>query len=497
MTKRKLFGMMACVLALGTAGAAAVSMTKNGNVQTTGAPVTEVIVTAQSPHTGDIAMQEEFAGSIHPDESVEVFPKISGDILKAYFQVGDRVEAGQLLFEIDSTDLQISYNASVAQIEASRIQADQKLGSGYDSNLISLKSQLDSTQAALNSARSNLKNLNDDADDDLLNAQKAEDKYLAAMKAADADKAQHEPGSEDYKKAEQEYQNAKLSYDLAHAQVKDLDDDDDPTLRSARTSYRNAQIAYNAAKEAYDQAAGISRKDTEKTVEADLRASELKLESQAKQLEYAKVYAPISGVIEEKDVEDFGKASPQSAAYIISNKELMVAEFSVSEEVADTLEIGQTVEVEKADRTTTGTISEIGTLADSVSGLYTVKATVEDPAFATRSGSIAKIHVNTQKADGTVLLPVDCIYFSKGDAYVYCYKDGTAVKTPVEIGISNGTETQILSGLSASDVVINTWHPRLLDGASVTLKSDIQSTSAANSPLKVKEPNQSNGNQGE
>ena len=497
MTKRKLFGMFACVLALSTAGAVTISMTKTGNAQATDAPVTEVVVTAQSPHIGDIAVREEFAGSIHPDELVEVFPKISGDILKAYFQVGDRVEAGQLLFEIDSTDLQLSYNVAAAQVEANRIQADQSLGSGYDANLILLKSQLDSAQTTLNSARSNLKNLNDDADDELLGAQKAEDKYLAAMKAADDEKARHEPGSEEYKKAEQEYQQAKMGYDLAHVQVKDLDDDDDPTLRSSRTTYQNAQIAYNAAKEAYDQAAGISREDTENTVKAGLHAAELGLESQAKQLEYARVYAPISGIIEEKYVEDFSKASPQSVAYIISNKELMVAEFSVSEEVADTLETGQVLEVEKGGRTTTGTISEIGTLAGSVSGLFTVKATVEDPAFATRSGSIVKIYVNTQKANETVLLPVDCVYLSKGNAYVYCYKGGTAVKTPVEIGISDGTETQILSGLNASDVVINSWHPRLLDGASVTLRSDDQNPSSAPSPLKINEPDELNGNQGE
>jgi RND family efflux transporter MFP subunit len=463
---KKVIITICCVAVVAAGAAVAVRLTGNSEPAAE-AIASQVTVSASRPTVGDVALNGEFIGTVEPDQQVQVFPKVSGTVLRTYFEIGQQVKTGDLLYEIDPVDLQMAYDSAVAKLEASKIEAQQKLGSGYDSSLISLKAQLDAAQTQLNSARSSLRNLNDDADDDLLNAQKAEDKALAEMQAAE------DAGDEEaYKKASE-------AYSLAHAQVKDLEDDDDPTLRSARTAYRNAQISYNAAKEAYDQAAGISRDDTEVTVDAGLHAAEVALEAQAKQLEYTKVYAPIDGIVEQKNISAHDLTSTSQPAYTVSNKSLMTVQFSVSQSAVGNLAVGDQVQVENSGKNVTGTITEISTMVDAQSGLFTVKASVDQADMPLFTGATVKIYAATEKATNSLLVPADAVYYDGEKPYLYVYRDGAAVKTDVETGVSDMNNIQIVSGITADDEVITTWHPRLLDGAAVVLKnSDTQASSS-------------------
>lgn len=64
-------------------------------------------------------------------------------------------------------------------------------------------------------------------------------------------------------------------------------------------------------------------------------------------------------------------------------------------------------------------------------------------------------------------IPVDSVYYSGGDAYVYTYDNGTVHQVPVEVGIYDSQLAQILSGISMSDQVITTWSSELYEGSQV------------------------------
>lgn len=474
-----------CCVAVIAAGAAVAYRLIDKKAEPVSTVVTQVTVSANRPEIGDVALTSEFIGTVEPDQQVMVFPKVSGTVLNTYFEVGQQVRAGDLLYDVDPVDIQIAYDAAKAKLNASEIEADQKLGSGYDSNLIALKSQLDAAQTQMNSARSSLRNYNDGSNDLLLSAQKREDQIKADMTSLNneidrLDNLSAEQIAEKYsgktRDGAYDYLNSKLNqleqdYSLAHANVKDIDDDDDPQLRSLRTAYNNAQIAYNAAKDAYDLAAGISREDTEVTVDAGLRAAEVALEAQAKQLEYTKIYAPISGVIEQKNVSAHDLTSVSQPAYTVSNKSLMTVEFNVSQSAVANLSVGDAVQVENAGTMVEGTISEIATMVDPQSGLFSVKASVDQADMPLYTGAIVKLYADTEKATDSILVPNDAIYYDGDLPYLYVYQDGVAVKTEVTTGISDMNHIQIVSGITEEDEVITTWHPRLLDGAQVVLET--------------------------
>lgn len=68
-------------------------------------------------------------------------------------------------------------------------------------------------------------------------------------------------------------------------------------------------------------------------------------------------------------------------------------------------------------------------------------------------------------------VPVDCVSYSGGQAYVYTYDQaaGAARKVAIEDGLIGSERIQVLSGLDYSDQVITTWTKELYEGAPVQL----------------------------
>src|SRR3970282_314080 len=69
---------------------------------------------------GDLTLLAEATGAVEPVRSVEVKSKASGEILKLYVDVGDVVEPGALLAEIDPRDVRNRYEQAEADLEVAR-----------------------------------------------------------------------------------------------------------------------------------------------------------------------------------------------------------------------------------------------------------------------------------------------------------------------------------------------------------------------------------------
>ncbi len=471
---KKITGVLLCCAVVG--GVAAVGfLSRMGpdDAAPVAAQLSEINVSVAKPARGSLAQTTSFIGTVQPEESVQVFPKASGTVLRTYFEVGEPVQKGQLLFEIDPEMAQLQYNAA-------RIAADAQLGSGYDTQLVTMKSSLNAAQSALNTARDNLKNLNDGVADAIEQAQRGVERNLemmeklddemnliSGMSEAELKAAYGEDADQDklMREKEREHADAYNRYVESRDMVDELEDDDDPQLRSARTAYRNAKNSYNAAKEAYDLTAGVSREDAE-------AVSEAQLQIQAKSIEYTRVTAPIAGIIEQKNVSEQNPAPSGQPSYVISNKSIMTVRFGVSESVMQNLAIGEEIEIEAGGQTVSGTITEIPTAVDAQTGLFNIKASIDGEQVQLHTGATVKLYAATQKAVDSIILPIDCLYYDAEQPYVYLYRNGKAVKTEVQTGVSSETEVAILSGISENDRVITSWHPRLLDGAEVVVQGD-------------------------
>ncbi len=118
-------------------------------------------------------------------------------------------------------------------------------------------------------------------------------------------------------------------------------------------------------------------------------------------------------------------------------------------------------------------MTEISSMIDADTGLFKVKASVEN-GDALPTGSAVSLFVVSDRADQAMSIPVDAVYYSGGDAYVYTYDNGTVHHIPVEVGIYDSERAEILSGIQSDDLVITTWSSELAEGAKAQLPGEAQ-----------------------
>lgn len=232
------------------------------------------------------------------------------------------------------------------------------------------------------------------------------------------------------------------------------------TIDFYEENLKDAQVQYGIQN-------GQAYQDTAAALQNQIASSDVGIQSAMMQLENYTLTAPISGVIEQKNVDEFGMVSAGNPVYVISNKDSMTVTFYVSEAVKNQLTAGETITLERNGETFSAGITQIGQSVDSRTGLFEIKAATENTQLS--NGVTVKITADTYRTNDALLLPYDAVYYEAEQAYVYCVEDGIAVKTPVETGLYDEEKIEITGGLAADSIVIHTWSSQLTDGAKVRL----------------------------
>ncbi len=98
---------------------------------------TAITVTEQLPEIKTLSTMSNYIGTVEADSTVFVIPKVNAEVLTKNFEVGDHVEAGDLLFTLDDSTARIALdqaNATLksAQAGLSAAQANYEAGqAGY------------------------------------------------------------------------------------------------------------------------------------------------------------------------------------------------------------------------------------------------------------------------------------------------------------------------------------------------------------------------------
>lgn len=431
------------------------------------------------------------------------------------------VQAAEVGYEI----AQAQYDSTVAQLDVQNEQTQRQ----KDLTMYQMQMQIDGISDGIDDINEQIYKLDEDREDakeqkdDLKKASDKANKSLkqAAQAYAAAQAAVTALEPQDYT----ELQNVKgqfpseEAYEYALKQAKEQ-------LAAAKTAYEGAQAAVSQLDAAYEQVkAGIesiddgkekledSLSDTYKSkeqtetvknlTEAQLnidtqrvqdigkRTAALGVDSAAAQVNSAKVgaagakvgidsaeyqldmytlTAPIDGVIEAVNVKEHDFASPQSPAFVISNKNTMTVTFGVSEGIRGTLRVGQKLKVDRNGKLYDAAITEIGSMVDQNTGLFMIKSCVSTPDDSLLTGSSVKVTADTYSQADALLIPYDAVYYDDSQPYVYVAENGLARRKDVETGIFDMDTITVLSGLSTEDVLITSWSANLREGAEVSVQ---------------------------
>ena len=259
--------------------------------------------------------------------------------------------------------------------------------------------------------------------------------------------------------------------------------DNQKQIDAAKYTLEQAEAQAKAASDARNrlaslQASGdISAQDFEsadaqaKAAEAQVKAAKLNYDTQ---VEFATITAPADGVLQNSILvkDAMIPQGTQIASLMGKGKQQLV--FSATEELMKNLSLGQEVKVEKGQEQYTGSITEISGVMNAQTGLFTVKANLENSSLP--EGSRVKLTVIKDSRTGVNLLPLSVIYYDNGSPYVYLLEkgegeNGTIKKQFIELGLQGEEKVEILSGLSEKDLVVSSWNNEMYDGAKVRLNS--------------------------
>jgi HlyD family secretion protein len=350
---------------------------------------------------GDLAKSVVATGKVTPIVKVEVKSKASGIVKKLLVDYGDHVKQGQLLAQLDKVEIE-------AQVEQSR-------------------AALEAAEANLHSTQADLERAKVDAESpDVPLLKRAYDRATGMAK----DGVVSASALDD---AEKNYEMALNKQNVSKAQV---------TVLKAKIAQAQAQVAQDQAN----------------------------LKQLDEQLSYTDIVSPIDGIVLSRDVQ-MGDAV--SSILVLGSSATLVMTLGDTSEVyvkgkVDESDIGKVylgqparIKVESfKDKSFTGKVTKIspmGVEKDNVT-TFEVRVSIQNPGGELKAEMTANAEIILEEHKSVLQIPEGAILYDKDKkASVEIPnpkgKDGKD-KIAVNIGISNGAKTEVLSGLKEGDQVV-------------------------------------------
>jgi HlyD family secretion protein len=350
---------------------------------------------------GDLAKSVVATGKVTPITKVEVKSKASGIVKKLYVEYGDTVKKGQLLAQLDKDEIQAQVDQSRAALQSS------------EANLAS--SQADYERAKVDAEGPDVPLLKRQYD---RSVEMAKDGVVSASTLDDADK---------------NYQMALNKQNVSKAQV---------IVLKAKIAQAQADVVHN-------------------------RANLAQLEEQ---LSYTDIVSPIDGIVLSRDVE-MGDAV--SSILVLGSSATLVMTLGDTSEVyvkgkVDESDIGKVylgqparIKVESfKDKTFYGKVTKIspmGVEKDNVT-TFEVRVSINNPGGELKAEMTANAEIILDEHKNVLQIPEGAIIYDKDKKASVEIPDPKAKdgkkKLALNIGISNGAKTEVLSGLKEGDQVV-------------------------------------------
>ena len=380
------------------------------------APAVLVTVQAEHPEQGPIAEQISADAMLAPVAQAAIVPKIAAPVKKFYVQRGQKVRAGELLATLENADL---------------------VAAAMDN-----KGSLQTAQATF----------------------------------ATTTKAQV---PEDTLKAESDLAQAKANLDLNRSIVKsrrqlfaegaipgrDLD--------TAEAALVQTQAAYDAAANHLESLRAVSRAAALQAAQGQLTSAEGKYKGAQAQVDFSEIRSPIDGVVTDRPL--FAGETPAAGAPLITvmDTSSFLAKAHIAAGLAQQMKFGDTAQVRipGADDPVPAKVSMISPALDPGSTTIEVWLKIENRSGSFKAGSPVKVIIRGRSVAQALKIPDSAVVTADdgSKSVMVVGSDGAAHRKPVTLGIDDGTDVQVLTGVAPGDLVITGGAYALDEGTKVKI----------------------------
>jgi len=259
------------------------------------------------------------------------------------------------------------------------------------------------------------------------------------------------------------------------------------SLQKSEASLESTQRAYDRAKKLAEQGAlaqvELDNVDTSlKMMKADVASSQASIQAAQSTIDILKtsladmiIKAPISGVMDGKNVSLGQFLSQGNVLGKVKNIALISAAIEVDQALIQTIKIGQKAKVKlNADDPDTyeGVVKSINPSADSSSRAFKVKIQLDNEKLSLRPGVSAKAYLMVDAKVQKFAIPVALITGKEGNYSIYIDDNGIVKKRAVTVGSLVNNQAEINSGLQGNESVISTNLNMIQEGDQITVASE-------------------------
>ena len=156
----------------------------------------------------------------------------------------------------------------------------------------------------------------------------------------------------------------------------------------------------------------------------------------------------------------------------IYDNSLLYVDYQVSEQDLPAFSINMPIDVNIGSITKTfqGRVIYISPAIDAASLTYTIRAAIDNPDNALRSGMFAKALLKSTLRPQTLLVPKKAVVLKNNKNYIFVVnEDNAVIQREVTVGATGDDETEVITGVAEGDQVVTTNLSRLRDGLKVQI----------------------------
>jgi HlyD family secretion protein len=355
---------------------------------------------------------------LFPIQQAAITSKVNAPVRRFYVNRGSRVKAGQLLALLENRDLAASAIENRGALAQAQATYATTTASGLPEEM-----------------------------------RKAELDVEAARQALDAEQKLFDSRQNLYQ------QGALPRKDLDQARV---------SLTQAKSQFELAQQHWNAL-----QAGG--KEQALKSAAGQLESAEGKYQGAQAQLGYSEIRSPIKGIVTDRPVYPGEMAAAGTLLLVVMDTSSVIAKAHIPQQDAALLRVGNAAEltVPGADEKIPARLTVVSPATDTNSTTIEVWAQAVNAGNLMRPGTTVQLSITAQEIDNAVVVPASTILKQPDgrSAAMVVGSDNRAHVQAVQVGIQNGEDAQIVSGLKAGQQIVTGGAYGLPDNTQIKIEN--------------------------
>lgn len=391
----------------------------SGNAPETPPAVTVQAATVQQDTIHEIVSTEAV---LYPKTEASIVPKISAPVEKFYVNRGSRVHAGELVAQLENKDLQAALDQAKGTYEQAQASYATSTQMSVPADVQAAELNLKQTKQAMEAAR---------------------DVYQSRLKL---------------------YQQGAIALN----QVND-----------SHVNYIQANNQYEIAEAHLTGLQKVGQSAALNSAEGQLASAKGAYEAALANLHYSQIRSPISGVVTDRPLYEGQMAAAGTPLITVMDLSHVIGRAYVAPQQASLLHVGDpaTLVLGHGQPDVPAKVSVVSPALDPNSTTIQVWVDAVNSGNRLKPGSTVNVQIVARTVKNALVLPADAVLTAQdGTTSVMVIKDGAAHQTNVKTGIHEGSNVQILSGVTAGEQVVTQGAYGLPDNAKVAISKNAETS---------------------